>query len=71
MPWRRDSSAKSFENSRRPSAQITGFERVNAEETPFGIGDDLDESAFAVGGRREFGEMAVEALLVDEGVVGG
>ncbi len=44
---------------------------MNAEETPFGIGDDLDESAFAVGGRREFGEMAVEVLLVDEGVVGG
>jgi hypothetical protein len=69
LPWRRDSSAKSFENSRRPSAQITGFERVNAEEPPFGAGDDLNESSFVFGGGRQFREMAVELLLVVDGVV--
>ncbi len=28
-----------------------GFERGDAEETPFGIGDELDEGVFLVGGR--------------------
>ncbi len=47
-----------------------GLERSDAEKTPFGIGDGLDERFFFVGGGREFGEVAVKLLLISEGVVG-
>jgi hypothetical protein len=59
-------NVREFEPAESPDA---GFEGVGAEKTPFRVGDDLHESALAVGGGREFGEMAVEVLLVDEGVV--
>lgn len=42
---------------------------MDAEERPFGVGDDLGEGAFAVSGGSKFGEMSVDVLLVDEGVV--
>ena len=57
---------REFEAAQCPDA---GFERMDAEETPFGVGDDLGEGAFAVSGGSKFGEMAVDVLLVDEGVV--
>ena len=43
----------------------------DAEETPFGIGDVLDEGFFLVGGGGKFGEVTIEVLLVDDGVVAG
>ncbi len=57
-----------FELAHGPDA---GFERGDAEKTPIGVRDGLDESAFLVGGRGELGVDAVNVLLVDDGVIGG
>ena len=48
-----------------------GFERRNAEQTPFGVGNGLGESFFVVGGRGESEEVAVEVVVVGVDVVGG
>jgi hypothetical protein len=50
-----------------------GFERRDAEETPLGIGDALDESFFVVGidGGLVLAEVAVEVLLIEGGVIIG
>jgi hypothetical protein len=48
-----------------------GFERGDAQETPFGIGNELDEGVFLIGGGGETGEMAGDMFAVGLGVVGG
>jgi hypothetical protein len=48
-----------------------GFERGDAEEAPFSVADGLDKRLFRVGGGLILGEVAVEMLLVDGGIVGG
>jgi hypothetical protein len=48
----------------------SGFERSDAEQAPFGVGDGLDEDVFVVIGRREFGEVAIKVLPIDGGIVG-
>jgi hypothetical protein len=48
-----------------------GFERGDLTETPFGVGNGLDEVAFVVIGGGVLGEEAVEVFLVDGGVFGG
>ena len=47
------------------------FERRDAEQTPFGIGNGLGERLFVVGGRGESEEVAVEVVVVGMDVVGG
>ncbi len=47
------------------------FERGDTEETPFGIGDELDESAFFVVPRGVFVQVALDMSLVDGGVFAG
>ncbi len=51
--------------------QNAGFPRHDAEEAPFGVGDELNERFFLGIDGREFGEVTVEVSLVDGGVVGG
>ena len=52
-------------------AQDGSFEWGDAQETPFGVDDGLDESVFVVSSGSVFGEVTVNVLLVSEGVVSG
>jgi hypothetical protein len=47
------------------------FEARNAQDSPFGVGDHLDQFVFLVGGGGLLFKVAIQVCLVSDGVVGG
>ena len=59
--------ASAFETAEGVDA---GFERGNAQQTPFGVGERLDERALGIGGGRPLGLDAGDVGGVGGGVLG-